>query len=289
MPKPRKRFAKIFVEITNICNLNCDFCRGTSRPLGFLDVEKFKEVAKKIVPFTNYVYLHLMGEPLLHPRLDEILNIANENGLKVGITTNGTLIKKVLPTLEKNADKIYKISVSLHSFEANGGVNVEEYLKSCVDSVRALGKLGVISVLRLWNLEGLSESTIKNKENGHILNLLHNEFNGEWSKSRGGTKIGDSVYLEFGERFDWPDYNATDYGEYGFCHALNDHVGILLDGTVVPCCLDGDGQIPLGNVYCDDLLEILNGKTAKTMLDGFAKNKLVHPLCRHCGFARKFI
>ncbi len=288
MPKPQKRFAKIYVEITNTCNLNCDFCRGTRRPLGFLGADKFSEVAKKIAPHTDHVYLHVMGEPLLHTELDEIINVANGEGLKVSITTNGTLIKKALPILTKNADKLYKISISLHSFEANDGIRMEEYLEDCILSAKALGELGVISVLRLWNLKGLSDTVHKNEENGRILELLHLHFDGEWTKNRSGMKIGDSVYLEWSEKFDWPDYNATDYGEDGFCYALKDHIGILLDGTVIPCCLDSDGQIPLGNVYKEDIEDILNSDVARTMAEGFAKNKLVHPLCRHCGFARKF-
>ena len=288
MPKPRKRFAKIYVEITNICNLNCDFCRGTKRPLGFLDAEKFGEVAKKIAPYTDHVYLHVMGEPLLHPELDEIISIAYAESLKVSITTNGTLIKKALPVLMKNADKLYKISISLHSFEANVKVDMDEYINDCIAGAKALGELGVISVLRLWNLKGFSDSQHKNEENGKILELLHRNFRGEWTKNRSGEKIGDSVYLEWGEKFDWPDYDATDYGEDGFCYALKDHVAVLLDGTVVPCCLDSDGQIPLGNVYAEDPEAILDGEVARMIADGFKCNKLVHPLCRHCGFARKF-
>lgn len=288
MPKPQKRFAKIYVEITNTCNLKCDFCRGTKRPLGFLDADKFTNIAKKISPYTSHVYLHVMGEPLLHQGLDEIINAANSEGLKISITTNGTLIKKTLPVLTKNADKLYKISISLHSFEANGGVNMDEYINDCITGAKTLGELGVISVLRLWNLKGFSDSNHKNKENGQILELLHRHFDGKWTKNRSGEKIGDSVYLEWGEKFDWPDYNAPLYGDDGFCYALKDHVGILLDGTVVPCCLDGDGQIPLGNIYDEDLGAILDGDVARMMADGFKENKLIHPLCRHCGFARKF-
>ena len=288
MPKPKKQFAKIYTEITNVCNLDCSFCHGTSRPGGFVTTEDFALFAKKIAPYTDHVYLHVMGEPLLHPQLGELIDIAAANGLKVSITTNGTLIKERLPLLLKKSEKLYKISVSLHSFEANSGINAEKYLDECIVSVKALGEAGVISVLRLWNLEGLSNAAPQNSENINILNRLKDNFKGEWKENRSGQKIGKSVYLEWGERFDWPDMAAPDYGGHGFCYAMKDHVAVLFDGSVVPCCLDADGVITLGNLKEQTFSEILEGEKAKLIAHGFANSSLVHPLCRRCGFARKF-
>lgn len=288
MPKPKKQFAKIYTEITNVCNLDCSFCHGTNRKKGFVSTENFAFFAKNIAPYTDHVYLHVMGEPLLHPEIGKIIDIASNEGLKVSITTNGTLIKERLPLLLQKADKLYKISISLHSFEANAGVDIEKYLEECIYAAKALGEAGVISVLRLWNLEGLSDTAPENAENGDILNRLKDSFPDEWQKNRNGQKIGKSVYLEWGERFDWPDMNANDYGEHGYCYAMKDHVAVLCDGSVVPCCLDADGIMTLGNLKEDGLGEILEGEKAKLIAHGFARNTLVHPLCRHCGFARKF-
>lgn len=288
MPKPAKRFAKIYVEITNVCNLQCSFCHGTNRKKAYILPNDFALYVKKAAPFTDHVYLHVMGEPLLHRNLGEIIDIAAGEGVKVSITTNGTLINDRLALLSEKADKLYKISMSLHSFEANAGVDAKEYIDSCAFAAKTLGEKGIITVLRLWNLEGNSETAPKNSGNDEILNRLKEMFPGEWSENRSGKKIGKNVYLEWGECFDWPDMTAPIYGEHGFCYALKDHLAILCDGSVVPCCLDADGVMPLGNLKTETLDEILESERVKLMLEGFAANRLEQPLCRRCGFARKF-
>ena len=288
MPKQKKQFAKVYIEITNVCNLDCSFCHGTNRKGGFIDVDKFALFAKKAEPYTDHVYLHVMGEPLLHPQLGEIIDAASHAGLKASITTNGTLLEKKLPLLLKKASKLYKISISLHSFEANSGVDINSYLDTCIKAAKALGEAGVISVLRLWNLDGLSQSRPKNAENENILNRLKTYFPDEWSVNRSGEKIGNRVYLEWGEKFDWPDLSATDYGSQGYCYAMKDHIAVLFDGHVIPCCLDADGIMELGDLNTQDLAEILSSEKAALITHGFANRTLVHPLCRRCGFARKF-
>ena len=288
MPKSKKQFSKIYTEITNLCNLDCSFCHGTCREGGFISLDKFKSYAKKVAPFTDYVYLHVMGEPLLHPQLGEIIDAASHAGLKASITTNGTLLEEKLPLLLKKASKLYKISISLHSFEANSGVDMDGYLDVCFRAAKALGQAGVISVLRLWNLEGLSQSKPENSENGNILNRLKEYFPDPWVTTRSGERIGDRIYLEWGEKFDWPDLSAPDYGSQGYCYALKDQVAVLFDGRVVPCCLDADGIMELGDLNTQDLAEILSSEKAALIAHGFANRTRVHPLCRHCGFARKF-
>ena len=287
MPKPIKKFPKIYVEITNLCNLDCSFCHGTERHGGFVSAEDFSLFAKKIAPFTDHIYLHVMGEPLLHPELETIIDIAASEGLKVSITTNGTLLKKQLPLLIKKAKKLYKISISLHSFEANQGVSQGSYVDDCISCAKALGEVGIITVLRLWNLDGNFDNSKNNTMNRDILNRLKEYFPDEWQDNRSGQKIGKGVYLEWGKRFDWPtlDGSAPDYGEHGFCYAMKDHVAVLWDGTVIPCCLDADGVMALGSLKEQELTEILDSEKAKLISWGLANHTLVHPLCRHCGYA----
>ena len=291
MAKPKKRFAKIYTEITNVCNLDCEFCHKTSRVADFITKDDFSLYARKIAPYTDHVYLHVMGEPLLHPELGDIIDIAAREGLRASITTNGTLIGERLELLKQKADKLYKVSVSLHSIEANDThVDMEKYLDNCFFALSELGKRGVIAVLRLWNLAGDSLSAPKNEKNEEILDRLKRYFPQKWSENRSGMKIGDGVYLEYGERFDWPtlDGSAPDYGSHGFCYAMKDHVAVLVDGSVVACCLDADGILTLGNLGTEKLDEILQSEKAKLILHGFENNTLAHPLCRHCGFARKW-
>ncbi len=279
---------KAYLEITNVCNLRCDFCPGTRREKGFLSPDGFRTLTQKLRPHVQYLYLHLMGEPLLHPDLPELLNIAGEQGFKVIITTNGTLLPQQVQLLASSS-AVHKISVSLHSFEGNEShdVDLSRYLDNCIEAVKLLSAKGKICALRLWNLDGQTTHGA-NASNGDILQKLEAAFPKPWKENPRGFTLAPKVYLEWGEKFDWPDLSAKE-GEGGvFCYGLRDQIGVLWDGTVVPCCLDHEGDIPLGNLYEQSLDEILNSPRAKAMYDSFSCRKAVEELCRKCGYARRF-
>lgn len=284
------RFQKVYVEITNRCNLSCDFCPGTRRPGRDMTAENFALVADKLRPFTDFLYFHVMGEPLLHPDLPRLLDMAAERGFRVAITSNGTrFVEQGAVLLAYAGAPLYKISLSLHAYEANGLSAAGEALAQKAALARALGERGVITVFRLWNLPGAAEGA-RNDQNEAVLAALHRLFPDEWTENRLGPKIGRGVYLEWGQKFDWPDIvRAPDYGPRGYCYALKDHFGVLCDGTVVPCCLDGEGVIALGNLLTDEVQDILSGPRAQAMAAGFAGHRAVETLCRHCGYARRFL
>lgn len=281
-----KRLKKAYLEITNVCNLHCSFCAGTRRKKKFLSPEEFELLATKLRPHTDYCYLHLMGEPLLHPELEEILSIAHRLGFQVMITTNGTLLPKVGQVLI-DSPAVRRISISVHSFEANDSQNpLEAYLEDCLAFVKRASP-EKRCILRLWNLDGM-ETRGENSQNGVILERLEWAFPKPWREGHRGTTLAEGVYLEWGEKFDWPDLSAEDGGEVGFCYGLRDQVGVLCDGTVVPCCLDHEGDIPLGNLFRQSLEEILNSPRAQAIYEGFSQKKAVEELCRKCGYARRF-
>ena len=99
--------------------------------------------------------------------------------------------------------------------------------------------------------------------------------------------MGEGLYLEQAEKFDWPDLDAPE-AEVRFCLALRDQAAVLCDGTVVPCCLDHEGDIPLGNLFRQELEEILAGPRARALYDGVSRGKPPEALCRRCGFATRF-
>ena len=279
---------KAYLEITNVCNLRCEFCPGTRRKQGFLSPEGFEVLAGKLRPHVDYIYLHLMGEPLLHPRLSRLLEIAAQLGFKVIITTNGTLLPRQAELLAQSS-AVHKISVSLHSFEGNEShdTDLSNYLENTIAAVQKLSAAGKICALRLWNLDG--ETTRgANAENDDILAKLEQAFPKPWKDNPRGASLGNKVYLEWGEKFDWPDLSAEEGTGGVFCYGLRDQIGVLWDGTVVPCCLDHEGDIPLGNLYEQSLDEILNSPRAKALYDGFSCRKAVEELCRKCGYARRF-
>ena len=275
------KLKKAYLEITNICNLSCSFCPGTKREKGFMSPEDFGFLAGRLRPYTEYLYLHLMGEPLLHPELEEILERGGELGFKIIITTNGTLLPR-RGELLLSTPAVHKVNISLQSFEANPAGELENYVSSCAAFAKAAGEAGKLCVLRLWNQGGLESL------NGEIESLLPGSFPKPWTESRGSLRLADRVYLEPGERFDWPDMEARDRGESCFCYGLRDQVDVLWDGTVVPCCLDHQGDIPLGNLFRQELPEIMSTERARNIYSGFSQRRAVEPLCRRCGYARRF-
>ena len=277
------RFSKAYVEITNICNKSCSFCHGTKRKARMMSAEEFAVVAKKLRGFTEHLYFHLLGEPLLHPELPKMLSIAAQNGFNCCITTNGFLIKQCADTL-LNAERLYKLSVSLHSFEANEtNVSLRDYLEDVWAVCCALSERGTICALRLWNDGG------KNALNEEIYAFLREKTGlSDWPETRRGSRhLVGKINLENAAKFDWPDINAPEY-EVQFCRGLRDQIAILCDGTVVPCCLDADGEIALGNIFTEELSDILSSPRAKALYDGFSNRCPSEELCRKCGYATRF-
>ena len=276
-----KRFNKIYLEISNLCNLSCAFCPGTKRKKHAMTVEEFSSLLPKLRSFTDYLYFHLMGEPLLHPHLGKFLELAGTAGFKVILTTNGTLLPKQQDLL-LSSPALHKVNISLHAFEANDlSIPFEEYLHGCFAFGNAAeGK--VLTVFRLWNHGGAEE---RNKE---ILSAMEQHFPQPWVQERKGTRLGNRVYLEHGDKFDWPDLSAADGGNRVFCYGLRDQIGVLCDGTVVPCCLDHEGDIALGNLHETDLPSILDTPRAQSIYSGFQNHTATEELCRKCGYARRF-
>ena len=274
---------KAYIEITNRCNLRCSFCPGTKRVPRTMTPAEFDLVLERLTGQVKYVYLHVMGEPLSHPQLAELLALAAARERKVCITTNGTLLARQTKTLLA-ARTLHKVSVSLHSFEGNDGAQERErqYLEEVWSFAARAAAQGVIVALRLWN-EGGAET-----RNGAIEAFLHEKCPGEWPEPRGGSfRLRDNLYLERAKKFDWPDLNAQERGTQ-FCYGLRDQLGVLADGTAVPCCLDHEGDIALGNLFTQPLSEILQSERACALREGFSRRCPSEELCRRCGFAARF-
>lgn len=276
-----KRFNKIYLEISNICNLHCSFCPGTKRMPKALTEAEFSFLMQKLRPWADYLYFHLMGEPLCHPKLSSFLTLAGEAGFKVILTTNGTLLEQKRDVLISSPG-LHKVNISLHAFEANDlTMPFETYLQRCFSFGQAAQGKKLV-VYRLWNQGGAD------KRNQEILAAMEEAFPRPWIVERRGIRVGDRVYLEYGDKFDWPDLNAPDGSERVFCYGLRDQIGVLCDGTVVPCCLDHEGDLALGNLFETSLEEILNTPKAQAIYHGFSEKRAVEELCRKCGYARRF-
>ena len=274
-------YSKVYIEITNICNMSCSFCHGHSRTPRRMSRAEFSRVLDQLEGQTKYVYYHLMGEPLTHPELPDFLRTAKERGFKSIITTNGTLLSKRGAEIIEAG--VHKVSVSLHSFEGQDETAFEVYLRGVTDFADEASKAGIIVVFRLWN-RGHDGG-----RNDGIYDYLRGRFEGEWAENTRGVRIRDKLHLEWGDRFEWPDEAAPVQGDEVFCYGLRDHFGILSDGTVVPCCLDSDGVICLGNIFTEEITSILASPRAKALVAGFECRRATEELCRRCGYAQRFV
>lgn len=258
------RFKRIYIEITNSCNLNCSFCQETLRKPHFMSAKEFSYVLEQVRPYTNYIYLHVKGEPLLHPELREILTCCENAGITVNLTTNGTLLKDKLDILL--AKPPHQINISLHSADDNDCIDMDSYIQQLFYSCEKLLTHTETEIsLRLWNT--------KNEP------LLFGERN---------CVIKRHLYVNVQSPFEWPSLDNSYCNERGFCQGLRQHLAILSDGTVVPCCLDGNAVMALGNIYKTPLENILENPRSQAFMEGFRKKTAVEPLCQHCSFKERF-
>lgn len=270
-------YPRVYVEITNICNLRCSFCHGHSRQPRQMTREEFSHILSQLKGKTGYVYYHLMGEPLLHHCLPEFLQMAKKEGFRSVITTNGTLLEK--RGAELLAAGIHKVSVSLHSFEAGQEKAHREYLRKVCDFAQKAAAAGTIVSMRLWN-RGMDGG-----RNDAAEEALRTYLPGDWAENTRGYRLRDKVFLEYGDRFGWPDMENPEQSGKLVCYGMQDHFGILCDGTVVPCCLDSDGKIDLGNVFRQPLSEVLSAKRAERIRQSLKQGIPPEDLCRHCPYA----
>lgn len=289
-----KKYKKIYIEITNVCNLACDFCPRTMREPEFMTSETFCKILDQIKPYTSYIYLHVKGEPLLHPELDKFLDTSYEKGFHVNITTNGTLINRVQDML-LSKPALRQVNISLHSYDGNEDCQSrEEYASDILNFTREAMKRSEIFVsLRLWNLSENRAAYFAGRRNDDLLASIEKEFDLPFKIQEEvipdrGIKIADKIFLNQAHLFTWPDLKEEDDGGRGFCYGLRSQAAILVDGTVVPCCLDGEGVINLGNIHTTHFSEIIDSKRARDIADGFTRKEAVEELCRKCGYRKRF-
>lgn len=269
------KLKKIYIEITNICNLKCSFCSKSNRKLKEMTTDEFETILKKVNNYTDYIYLHVKGEPLTHSHLDDILFLTNKYHKKVCITTNGVFLKNKLAILKKY-DNIYQINISLHSEN-----NKQNYLEDIIESVSEL-TIPYISY-RFWTLEE-GQTDEKNK---YYLSIIKDKYHKE--ELYNGIKLDEKIYLSLEDKFVWPNINNNYYNEIGYCYGGKTHLAILNDGTVAICCLDSEGVSSLGNIFDDTLEDILSLEKYQNIIKGFNDRKVYLEICKHCSYKDRFM
>ncbi len=249
-----------------------------------MTLEEYDALTDRLRGEIQFLYFHLMGEPMLHPDLDRMIALAREKGFVPVLTTNGTLLSQ-----HRLEHLPHKLQISLHSQEANaktasqtdGATWGEQYVTQVMQAAMDAAGRGSIVVLRLWNQGGFDQ------HNEEILALLGRFVDrSRWTKRYDGWKLGERLYVEFDQMFEWPEEEREAYDvDETFCYALRNQIGVLVDGTVVPCCLDHEGTVSLGNLHEQPLTEILSSPRAKALYEGFSRHRAVEPLCQRCEYA----
>lgn len=288
-----KRFKRIYVEISNICNVQCSFCPIVERPKEIMSLEHYQKILNQIVGLTDDICLHLMGEPLAHPRIEEIMRKTSDAGGKVQITTNGLLIQKLGPMLLAQAS-LRQINFSLQAFKDNFPHRpLSDYLDPIIEFTKEcfVKRQDIYINYRMWNFGDQSF-----KENEELINYLEKSL--KWNQVNRKVDVANikskkvfndhRLYLHFDSRFEWPSPDFPIRSDKGTCQGLRNHFGIHADGSVVPCCLDKEAVITLGNAFEDSIESIIDSNRARLMREGFERGELVDDLCQRCTFIKRF-
>ena len=264
-------FKKIYLEVTNICNLNCPFCLKQTRNKTILSFDDFKYILKEIKPYTKYLYLHVMGEPLMHNLINDLIDEASKD-FYVNITTNGYLINKI------QTENVRQINISLQSFNPSNGKVIEEYLSDIFDYESEFSNKTIVNY-RVW---------VKSAFTNDILKIMQEHYNVLIDTTKKNIKLKENVFINFANEFNWPDDNLdTDKIYDGKCYATRDHIAILSNGEVTACCLDGNGALSFGNIFNDGFKNIIESEKFTKFRDALSSGKRKSKLCQHCNFMEK--
>jgi len=257
-----------------------------------MDLAFFESVIKEAKGFTREIACHVVGDPLTLPNLKAYLDIIDRYNMKAMLTTSGYFMKKhTFETLFHPAVK--QINVSLNAFNKNDtSITFEQYMQPilnlCHEKVKQKKELFIN--LRMWNLdEAMSEA----KFNQALFELLEKAFEVRLDlkaldpKEKKSIRLANKVLLHFDNYFEWPSLQNKNYG-HGTCQGLTSHIGILSNGDVVPCCLDHEAVMNLGNVKAQSLNEILDSKRASAMREGFKVGQCSEEMCLKCSYKDRF-
>ncbi len=300
-----KRFKRVYIEITNVCNMSCSFCSKLTRAKRFMSKSEFEKVLDQIKPYTDYVYFHIKGEPTLHPDFFEFLDLCEKCKLRVNLTTNATTLGKIYKQLE-HKKALRQINISLHSFEKKNYPDKNEakiafdtYIDPIINAILYLQeKTDIIVVYRLWNQ--LSDRDVSEQNNWIIDKLssaynidINNEFKNSsfYKRTEQSIKLREHIFISKENEFVWPSECENKQNNNivnGFCYGLVTMAGILVDGTVVPCCLDADGDISLGNIFEQEFKDIINSKMSLEIYEGFKNRIVANNFCKNCTYRLRF-
>ncbi|HIP13624.1 MAG TPA: radical SAM/SPASM domain-containing protein [Arcobacter sp.] len=282
------KFNKVYIELTNICGLSCDFCPTKTLQNQTISIEDFEDILKQVSLYTNIITFHVFGDPLVLKNLSSYLDIASKYKLKVELVTTGYYLNN-FPIETFLHDAIKQINFSINSYNKNDmKMTLQNYLKPMIELsyLKLKQKKQFFINFRLWNLD---KNSTENEFNNKVYKILSQSFDIDLSgiDESKSIRLENKVLIDFDEYFEWPNLNST-HNSNATCYGLKSHFAILASGKVVPCCLDSFGCIDLGNIFDTSLDTILNQKRTQDIIEGFKNNIAVEELCQKCTFKDRF-
>lgn len=284
----------LFIDPANVCNFQCTFCptgdreliRSTGRWQGLLDYDLYRRMIDSLGEFgrpVRVLRLYKEGEPLLHPRLADMVRYAKQSGYveSVDTTTNGVLFNadKIASIIEAGIDRI-NISVGGMS-----SAQYQEFARATVDFDRFVRNLR-----QLYDGRGGCEICIKIP--GDILS--------EDDRRRFLEIFGNMADRVFVENIApcWPTFEVEQRtgvriskGIYGnavterqVCPYIFYSMTVNTDGSASLCFLDWERTLTIGDTRSESIRDIWNGASLKAHriahLQGLRKK---NPTCARCG------
>lgn len=286
------KFYRVYVELTNICGLACSFCPPKTLPTHSMSLPFFEHVLDELTPYTKEIAYHMGGDALTLSNLEAYLDITCKKNFRVMLTTSGYYLSKHdLRTLLHPAIK--QINISLNSYNKNSmPLSFETYMEPIIKlcELKLEHNRDLFINLRLWNMdESHSEEAFNEKLFSYLENVFHTPLHVKtlYEQKPRSIRLSEKIRLHFDDYFEWPSLDSTQHSE-GTCQGLHSHFGILSNGIVVPCCLDKDGVMALGDLHVNALSDILNAPRTKAIIEGFKHDKAVESLCQKCTYKHRF-
>ncbi len=271
------KFDRLYVEITNTCNLSCTFCTPHWRDNRVMSVEDFQRILNQLSPFGDHLYFHVKGEPTLHPELKTFLDLAHQAHKKVHLVTNGTLISKL--TFDLGAHPaLASLVISLHSLQPLP-TSAQKTILGDLSRFLTVNRQRTLTIyLRLWN------------ENNGVLIQWLSDYLGQpihYTPSKKRQPLIDNLVLDTDQAFEWPDIEHPKVTDKGTCYGGLKMLAVLADGTLTPCCLDHNGHLALGNLLETPISELLTSPRYADFRNGLEHGQLIEDLCQRCTYHLK--
>ncbi|MCQ2705519.1 SPASM domain-containing protein [Helicobacter pylori] len=283
MTPNKKLFKKIYIELSDICGLQCSFCPNPKNIRGVMPLELFEKVCKEAAPLTQMITLHVLGDPCKLKNLNHYLSAARRFSLKVDLVTSGAYWCDFETLLQ---DVIYQISISLDAgLDNHNKLNQHRYIQKILEFCRYKCEKNSEVFLNLR----IQDSTLDKHQN--LIKPFLESFECislETLISQGRVRLFKKSFLNIQKTFKWPNLNAPNplnqESKIPYCYGLIKQIAILSNGVVVPCCMDTQANINLGDLNHTPLKDILKSQKAMAIKTHFLKGEALEPLCKNCSY-----